>query len=81
MPLTEAQMAVLDECEQGKVEIENTVAAYNRLLRQAREWHDGNMSFLVPENLTDADVVATLRTRANAQRQAIIDAANALREV
>lgn len=81
MPLTENGREMLEACDQAKCIVESEVEKYNNILRAVREWDAGRASFLVPEGITDTEVMATARERANEQRLKIIAAATALPEI
>jgi len=78
MPLTENGRRVVEACDQAKCIVEGEVERYNNILKAVREWDEGRASFLVAEAITDAEVIAAARLRANAQRLVIIAAATAL---
>ena len=81
MPLTEAQRTALTGLDEQKQAVENAVHQYNRLLRMVRDWDAGVASFLIPEGMTEAQVIATARAKLNAQRLLIIAAAEAIRVI
>ena len=81
MPFTEAQLTVLEACDEEKQGVENAIHEYNQILRAAHRWHDGTAGFLVPDDLTDTEVVAKFCAKANACRAKVIAAAQAMREV
>lgn len=81
MPLTDAQRAILNGRDEGRHPVEEAMHQDNRLIRMVRDWDVGVASFLIPEGMTDAQVIAAARTRANAQRLRIIAAAQAIPEI
>ena len=81
MPLTNPQRAILTSLDEAKQIVEQEVEKYNNILRAVRNWDAGTASFLIPEELTDAQVIAAARTRLNAQRLTIIAAADAIPEI
>jgi len=81
MPLTDPQREILTGLDEAKQAVENATHQYNRLLRMVRDWDAGVASFLVPEGMTDAQVIQAAREKLNAQRLVIIAAAEAIREI
>jgi len=81
MPLTDPQREILTRLDEAKQAVENATHQYNRLLRMVRDWDAGVASFLVPEGMTDAQVIQAAREKLNAQRLVIIAAAEAIREI
>ena len=53
----------------------------DRLLRMVWDRDAGVASFLIPEGMTDAQVIQAARAKLNAQRLLIIAAANAIPEI
>lgn len=81
MPLTPAQLEKLEACEEADRRVGQARSAYSDLLQVARDWHNRSVSFLVPEDLSDTEVVAKLRALANAERLNVIAAAEEIPEV
>ena len=81
MPLTGPQREILNGRDEDRRPAEEAMHQDSRLIRMVRDWDAGTGSFLIPEGLTDAQVITAARARLNAQRLAIIAAAEAIPEI
>ena len=81
MPLTDPQREILNERDESRKPVEEAMHQDSRLIRMVRDWDAGVASFLIPEGMTDAQVIQAARAKLNAQRLLIIAAANAIPEI
>lgn len=67
MPLNDAQrVAFLGQVE-AKQTVENLMQELNDLLAETMKWDSGQGSYLIPEDMTDAQVVAKACVKLNAK--------------
>ena len=81
MPLTPEQREILNERDEARHPVETAMHQDSKLIRMVRDWDAGQASFLIDEDVTDAQVIQAARAKLNAQRLVIQAAANAIKEI